>query len=62
MGQGKEVGEERCGKRAACGVIAALSGRRAALSRKETAAYFYCVTMILDGVARVEFAGNKDSA
>jgi hypothetical protein len=33
-GQGKEVGGERCGKRAACGVIAALSGRRAALCER----------------------------
>jgi len=31
-GQGKEVGGERCGKRAARGGIAALSGQRAALS------------------------------
>ena len=29
VGQGKEVGGKRCGKRAACGDIAALSGRRA---------------------------------
>ncbi|BDV36449.1 hypothetical protein SS37A_39790 (plasmid) [Methylocystis iwaonis] len=34
VGQGKEVGGERCGKRAVCGDIAALSGRRAALSKK----------------------------
>ena len=33
-GQGKEIGGKRCGKRAACGVIAALSGRRAALYAK----------------------------
>ena len=36
-GQGKEVGEERCGQRAACGGIAALSGRRAALSKRALA-------------------------
>ena len=35
VGQGKEVGGERCGKRAACGDIAALSGRRAALSKSQ---------------------------
>jgi len=33
-GQGKEVGGKRCVKQAACGVIAALSGRRAALYAK----------------------------
>ncbi len=41
-GQGKQVGGEHCGQRAACGVIAALSGRRAALLRKGARALNEC--------------------